>query len=86
MALLALTNTFIQAYQAALGDELFNKIAIEHVVKITALLMIARIDGKSPVEYLSETDRHLVRSKALALFTKKITTYTDLQKEIENEN
>ena len=86
MDLLALSSAFLQAYQTALGDELFNKIAIEHVVKITSLLMIARIDGKSPVEYLSDADRQIVRTKSLALFTKNITNYTDLQKEIKNEN
>lgn len=32
---------------------------------LTALLLLARIDGKSPVEYLSETDRDRVRKWAL---------------------
>ncbi|MCI2283886.1 phosphotransferase [Colwellia sp. MSW7] len=85
-ALLDLSYAFITAYKSALGEELFSEIAFAHIIKITALLMIARIDGKSPVEYLSEIDRQHVRAKALALFTKQITTYTDLQEEIKNEN
>lgn len=85
-ALLDLSNEFLDAYKVALGTELFNQISFAHIVKITALLMIARVDGKSPVEYLSEIDSQRIKAKALTIFTKQITTYTDLQEEIKNEN
>jgi 5-methylthioribose kinase len=35
----------------------------QRIIRLTLMLMLARIDGKSPVEYItSEADKHLVRS------------------------
>lgn len=83
-ALLELSERFFNAYKTALGDELFKQISIAHVAKTTALLMIARIDGKSPVEYLTPETRNKVRQTALTLFNKKITSYDELAKGIKN--
>jgi hypothetical protein len=38
------------------------------------MLMLARIDGKSPVEYLSEAGRPLVRSFALTMLPRHDTS------------
>jgi 5-methylthioribose kinase len=84
-ALLALSETFFNAYKTSLGDELFEKISFEHLAQTTLLLMIARIDSKSPVEYLTEETRCKVRNIALTLFNKKITSYDELEKGIKNQ-
>jgi 5-methylthioribose kinase len=39
----------------------------ERIATLLPALTLARIDGKSPVEYLSETQRSAVRSQAIAL-------------------
>lgn len=39
----------------------------ERVVRLLPGLLLARVDGRSPVEYLSEPARHLVRDKAIRL-------------------
>ena len=47
-------------YQQALGKPL--RLPLEpNVTRLLLMLMLARIDGKSPVEYLSETQRSFVR-------------------------
>lgn len=81
---LALSETFFNAYKASLGIDLINQISIEHLAKTTLLLMLARIDSKSPVEYLSEKSRSNVRDIALTLFNKKITSYKELQEGLKN--
>ena len=86
-AFLELSQLFFNAYKAALGDKLFDQIEIEHLEQTTLLLMIARIDSKSPVEYLTEDTRNKVRQKALTLFSKTISSYEELQEGIKtNEN
>ena len=85
--LLVLAKIFYNAYSTTLGKEYLQQISFGHIAKITSLLMLARIDGKSPVEYLTNETQNIVRTKALALFSKNFTSYEELQKEIEtNEN
>lgn len=48
-------------------------------VKLLALLLLARVDGKSPVEYLTEaSDKQLVRNLAYHIMDEKLTTYADV--------
>ncbi|WP_440875996.1 phosphotransferase family protein [Thalassotalea sp. PLHSN55] len=82
-ALLKLSRTFINAYQSALTPVYLTDVPFDHIANITALLMLARIDGKSPVEYLSQQEKKQVRKFALTLFAQKITTYHELEKEIQ---
>lgn len=57
---------FWQAYAPHVGWE--DPAALEaRTAALVPALMLARIDGKSPVEYLSEPNRALVRAKALGL-------------------
>ena len=45
-------------------------------VKLLAMLLLARVDGKSPVEYLTEkSDKQLVRDLAYHIINEKLTTY-----------
>ncbi len=57
---------FWQAYARQIDWE--DPVALEmRVAGLLPALMLARIDGKSPVEYLSEPDRAWVRGQALEL-------------------
>jgi hypothetical protein len=40
----------------------------ERTASLLPALLLARVDGKSPVEYLDEQGKSLVRSKARAMF------------------
>jgi hypothetical protein len=50
------------------------------VIKLLALLMIARVDGKSPVEYISsDEDKEQIRSIAFETIESRITSYRDFR-------
>ncbi len=55
-------ETFVQAYRLGLGGERFAEIS-GPVPRLMLMLMLARVDGKSPVEYLRENEpkKNLVR-------------------------
>jgi hypothetical protein len=46
---------FVRAYEAAVPDALGDDVA--YVLGHVGCLMLARVDGKSPAEYLSELER-----------------------------
>ncbi len=58
----AMIQTFWKHYTAAVGD-VFEVAAFEpQVARLWLMLLLARVDGKSPVEYLTdESRRHFVR-------------------------
>ncbi len=70
--LLAAAGIFYDAWMARLPDE--GRAAGERVAALLPCLMLARIDGKSPVEYLDETKRALVRTIARPLIAKPPAT------------
>ncbi|MDR2390329.1 MAG: phosphotransferase [Planctomycetota bacterium] len=48
-------------------------------VRLLALLFIARVDGKSPAEYITETnDKDLIRSLSAAILDRKIGSYPEM--------
>ncbi|MDR1520040.1 MAG: phosphotransferase [Planctomycetota bacterium] len=48
-------------------------------VRLLALLFIARVDGKSPAEYITEPDdRNLIRSLSAAILERKIGAYPEM--------
>ncbi len=64
--LLGSVKTFWDSYRAHVCWE--TPEALEaRVCRLLPALMLARVDGKSPVEYLGAEDRHLVREVALVL-------------------
>lgn len=60
-----LAKIFYQAYRNALRAEMLSDIDPEHLCKTISYLMLARVDGKSPVEYLDKTGKDEVRRHAL---------------------
>lgn len=67
------------------SDEYFSRVTWEdanalekRVVRLLPGLLLARVDGRSPVEYLSEADRSLVRSTARRLLKEPRASITDL--------
>lgn len=52
------------------------------VCRLLPALMLARIDGKSPVEYLDEAEREQVRRLALLLIAQPVTTLADFVQEL----
>ena len=60
LALMTLLEHFWQAYQTALCWEGAETLEAR-VARLLPALMLARVDGKSPVEYLSATQQDLIR-------------------------
>ncbi len=64
---LQLVPACVETYQAGLGDERAAQV-MAHLPRLLLMLMLARVDGKSPVEYLieNESKKNMIRS-----FTRK---------------
>jgi hypothetical protein len=71
--LLASVGHFWHAYSPHIAWE--EPQAMEkRVTELLPALMLARIDGKSPVEYLAETSRATVRALAIPLISHPVAT------------
>lgn len=53
--------------------------------KVLAALMLARVDGKSPVEYLSEENRKLVRDLSRNLIANRVSNFEELTHVVEEK-
>lgn len=53
-------------------------VLFERVASLLAGLLLARVDGKSPVEYLDESRRARVRRAAIALIARRENTLSDI--------
>ncbi|MDR9828569.1 phosphotransferase [Vibrio sp. FNV 38] len=58
---------FLEQYQSSLGAEKYQIVDEAKIAKLTAAMMLARIDGKSPVEYLSEDNKISIRERVIPL-------------------
>ncbi len=65
-SLLADIGGFWRAYAAHVDWELPEELEAR-ICRLLPALMLARVDGKSPAEYLDETERALVRNMAISL-------------------
>jgi len=73
---LALTNAFLAAYHDRLSDRLGpSSELVPRAIEHAAACILARVDGKSPVEYLDEPRREAARRSALALFDARPRTW-----------
>lgn len=75
----ALLDAFWSSYLGRVEDRLgpsseLTGRAVEH----TAACLLARVDGKSPVEYLDDRGRDVARNSALALFAARPATWEGL--------
>jgi aminoglycoside phosphotransferase (APT) family kinase protein len=64
---LHLVEVFAETYQAGLGEERSAEV-MAHLPRLLLMLMLARVDGKSPVEYLSENES---KKTLIRTFTRK---------------
>ncbi len=62
-----LASCFFTSYVATLGQERYQHIDQNHLVNLTLFMMLARLDGKSPVEYLTDEKKQHIRSLVLEM-------------------
>ncbi|MEV5831590.1 aminoglycoside phosphotransferase family protein [Spirillospora sp. NPDC052242] len=76
-----------RAFLAGHADGLAGAVPIDSVqlVRQTGCLLLARIDGKSPVEYLNDTARHRTRELAYRVLTDPPATLTDIWELLAHE-
>ena len=56
-----------------------NKQYIDRIIKMTPIMMLARIDGKSPVEYIkSKKIKNTIRNKSFLLLERNINSLNDI--------
>ena len=86
-AYLDLAVAFYTRYRRAIGEERFLVVGEDNVVELTLMMMLARIDGKSPVEYLSAQEKSHIRERVIRLLGKNITKLDLLMEGVQhNEN
>lgn len=71
----AAANTFMQAYETARGDETPQK---ARIMSLVGCLLAARVEGKSPVEYLTADQRVLAMRTATAILRERPSAVSDL--------
>ena len=74
---LGLCQSFWDAYQKAISWEEIADFEAR-LCRLLPLLMVARIDGKSPVEYLETRQQDMIRSLALQLVSEEPRSLSDL--------
>ncbi len=76
---LALVPAFLSAYRQALGRERFADVETR-AARLLPMLLLARVDGKSPVEYLvdNEHKQQAIRDFAHRIVPTGIPTYSEL--------
>ncbi len=67
----ACEEAFLEAYG--------RDVDIEYVLGLVGCLMLARVDGKSPAEYLTEPERDRARSQGIALLSDPPSSVRDLR-------
>jgi 5-methylthioribose kinase len=76
-AFLELATVYWQAYHDNIADHLAHTIQ-PYVVRHTLACMLARVAGRSPLEYLNDTHRQRQQEIIIDLITKNIQTVPDL--------
>ena len=57
----------------------------EYACRELGLLLLARVDGKSPAEYLNETDRNIVRRSGTRIILERPKLYTAVAEILSEE-
>ncbi len=77
-AFLDAARLYWRTYQSSVGPQLLTQPLEARAVRHTLGCLLARVDGRSPLEYLSSTKQQCQRSLALALMPNAPTTITAL--------
>ena len=79
------SKEFIKSYIIFYKEYLKNlnaeksKLYIDRIIKMTPIMMLARIDGKSPVEYIkSKKIKNTIRNKSFLLLERNINSLNDI--------
>ena len=74
--------SFYKEYLSNLSTKNFNSY-IDRIIKMTPIMLLSRVDGKSPVEYISkENIKNIIRKKSFLLLDGKINSLNDIIKVI----
>jgi len=74
--------SFYKEYLSNLSTKNFNSY-IDRIIKMTPIMLLSRIDGKSPVEYIiKENIKNIIRKKSFLLLDSKISSLNDIIKVI----
>ena len=86
------SKEFIKSYIIFYKEYLKNlnaeksKLYIDRIIKMTPIMMLARIDGKSPVEYIkSKKIKNSIRNKSFLLLERNINSLNDIVRIINEE-
>ena len=77
-----LSNNFIKSYMANF-TVLNNNNFIRKFITLQALLILARVDGKSPVEYFNKKQKSLARNLAKNILINKSKKLSNFYQEWE---
>ena len=80
---LGLCDVFWQAYKAEIDFEDHDSLE-RRIAQLLPMLLLARVDGKSPVEYLTETTAVEVRQHALSLIHHQPATLLQLINQLQS--
>jgi tRNA A-37 threonylcarbamoyl transferase component Bud32 len=76
-------EAFLGAYAAGARDDLAAAASSRHLFEQVGCLMLARVDGKSPAEYLDEAGRRRARDIAVALLRDPVDDVAGLWRRLE---
>lgn len=68
-----LGKSFLDTYLATLPAEQRSCLSLSHLTRLTLYLMLARLDGKSPVEYLDQEERNQIRHKVIGYLNSNLS-------------
>ncbi len=73
-----LCDIFLQIYFKEVSWESINNLE-SRIIKMLPILILARVDGKSPVEYFKKTHKTLGRNLAIKILNNKIKNFDELK-------
>jgi len=74
--------SFYKEYLSNLSTKNFNSY-IDRIIKMTPIMLLSRVDGKSPVEYINKVKiKNIIRKKSFLLLDSKINSLNDIIKVI----
>jgi len=72
--------SFYKEYLSNLSTKNFNSY-IDRIIKMTPIMLLSRVDGKSPVEYINKVKiKNIIRKKSFLLLDSKISSLNDIIK------